>query len=114
MYGALAATLAALHRVSPAAVGLGGFGGKAGGAAYALRQAERWSAQYDASCGAGAAAPPAEEAATMRSLAQWLRANAPRDQDAAAARIVHGDYRLDNLVFHPTVRHMHELLNRRD
>ena len=102
MYDALVATLAALHAVSPATAGLGGFGGKSGGAAYCARQAARWADQYDASC---AGAPP-DEAATMRALADWLRLNAPRDEhpSASAPTIVHGDYRLDNLVFHPTVR----------
>ena len=107
VYAALAGTLAALHRVSPDDAGLSSFGGSAGGGDYAARQVERWAAQYDASS-AAPPTPPAEEAATMHSLAKWLRASAPHDDTPGRAVprrcIVHGDYRLDNIVFHPTVR----------
>jgi aminoglycoside phosphotransferase (APT) family kinase protein len=80
--------LAALHRVDFRAAGLEGFGRPEN---FAARQVARWSRQYRAS------AP--DENAAMERLIPWLEANLPVADEAA---IVHGDYRLGNLVYHPT------------
>lgn len=97
LYEAMARTLAALHGVDVSAAGLQGFGGSSQGAAYCRRQADRWAQQWRASVAACPA--PAEEDAAMRALSAWLPAHAPSQ---ARSCIVHGDFRLDNLVFHPT------------
>ncbi len=84
----MGATIAALHSVDYRAVGLEGFG-KPG--AYVARQIDRWTRQYRASETAPIAA--------MDRLIDWLPRHLP-PRDATA--IVHGDYRIDNLIFHPT------------
>ena len=84
--------IAALHRVDPVAIGLGDFG-KPGD--YVARQVGRWTKQYRA------AETETIEAADR--LIDWLPQHLPAsDGDASQARIVHGDYRLDNVIFHPT------------
>ncbi len=88
VYAELNRVIAALHRVDPAAVGLTGYG-KAGG--YVERQVKRWTQQYKA------AETETIEAADR--LMEWLPQHLPREGDT---RIVHGDYRLDNVMFHPT------------
>jgi aminoglycoside phosphotransferase (APT) family kinase protein len=80
--------LAALHLVDPAAVGLGDYG-KPGN--YFARQIDRWTKQYRAS-----ATEPIE---AMDRLIEWLPRNVPAGDEAS---VVHGDYRLDNMIFHPT------------
>jgi aminoglycoside phosphotransferase (APT) family kinase protein len=87
-YDELIRVIAALHRVDARAVGLGDFG-KWGN--YVLRQVARWSKQYQAS---GAARIPA-----MDRLIEWLPRHVPESDETA---IVHGDYRIDNVIFHPT------------
>ena len=83
--------IAALHAVDPAAVGLADHG-KAGD--YVARQVARWTRQYRA-----AETEPIEAADR---LIEWLPQHLPAsDADASRARIVHGDYRLDNVIFHP-------------
>ena len=77
--------LAALHAVDPAAAGLGDFG-RTGN--YMGRQVDRWSRQYRAS--------ETEPIDAMERLIEWLPRHLPPQ---AATTIVHGDYRLDNLVF---------------
>ena len=86
VYGAMIDMLAALHSVDPASVGLEDFGPEAN---YFLRQTERWDTQYASA--AGAAALP-----QMSRLADWLRDNLPA---TGRRTIIHGDFRLDNLVF---------------
>jgi aminoglycoside phosphotransferase (APT) family kinase protein len=88
MYDHMNAVLAALHRVDWRAVGLEGFGRPDG---YVARQIARWSRQYQAS--------RTEPMAAMDRLIEWLPAHLPAG-DAAA--IAHGDYRVGNLIFHPT------------
>lgn len=88
IYDAMNATLAALHDVDIGAAGLSDFG-KPGN--YFARQIDRWSRQYRASVD-----PPSRD---MTCLMDWLAANTPED-DAAVA-LVHGDYRLDNMMFAP-------------
>lgn len=84
--------IAALHSVDPEAVGLGDYG-KAGD--YLARQVGRWTKQYRA-----AETEPIE---AMNRLIDWLPQRIPAsDADPAVTRIVHGDYRLDNVIFHPT------------
>ena len=80
--------IAQLHSIDYAAIGLADFG-KAGN--YFQRQIERWSKQYKAS--------ETETIEAMDQLMAWLPAHIPPGEDTA---IVHGDYRLDNMIFHPT------------
>jgi aminoglycoside phosphotransferase (APT) family kinase protein len=87
-FDAMNATLAGLHCVDPAAIGLGDYG-KASG--YVARQLSRWTKQYHADEAAG-------RVAVLDRLIDWLGANVPAGDEAA---IVHGDYRCDNLMFHP-------------
>ncbi len=77
--------IAALHRVDPLSVGLGDFG-KPGN--YFERQIRRWTQQYRAS--------ETETIEAMDRLIQWLPANIPPGDETA---IVHGDFRLDNMIF---------------
>ena len=80
--------IAALHRVDYAAIGLADYG-KPGN--YFARQVDRWSRQYKAS--------ETEKIEAMDRLMEWLPSNIPASDETT---IVHGDYRLDNMVFHPT------------
>ncbi|PWT76620.1 MAG: phosphotransferase family protein [Proteobacteria bacterium] len=80
--------IAAIHAVDYVAVGLGDYG-KPGG--YFQRQISRWTKQYRAS--------ETEKIEAMDRLIEWLPNNIPPGDEAS---IVHGDYRLDNLLFHPT------------
>ncbi len=80
--------IAMLHRVDYAAIGLGDYG-KPGN--YFQRQIDRWGRQYKAS--------ETEPIEAMDRLIDWLPANVPAGE---ATSIVHGDFRLDNMVFHPT------------
>lgn len=89
IYMAMAETLARLHAIRPAAVGLGDFGRPGG---YFERQVRRWSQQLDAS-----RLPGLEE---LRELRDRVRAAIPADDGASA--IAHGDFRIGNLMFHPT------------
>ena len=87
IYEAQIDTLAALHGFDPDAVGLGAFG-KTGN--YFARQMARWTKQYRASN-----APRNEH---IEKLIDWLSDTLPPD---SPARIVHGDYRIDNMVLKP-------------
>lgn len=78
--------LAALHQVDITQVGLAEFG-KPG--SYFERQISRWTKQYLAS--------ETEQNQNIRRLIQWLEANLPPDDGRVS--LVHGDYRLDNMVF---------------
>jgi aminoglycoside phosphotransferase (APT) family kinase protein len=90
VYDEMNRVIAALHGIDPVAVGLGDYG-KAGN--YFERQIGRWSKQYLASV--------TEPIAAMERLMEWLPAHMPASaRDASQVRIVHGDFRLDNLVFH--------------
>jgi len=92
LYDEMNRVLAALHTVDFAAVGLAGYG-KPGN--YFERQIARWSKQYIASI-----TQPIE---AMDQLMKWLPQHIPAmARDPAMVSIVHGDYRMDNLVFHPT------------
>lgn len=87
VYEELARVLAAIHTVDLDAVGLADYGRPD---AYVARQVKRWSKQYVASQTA--------DVVDMNTLIEWLPANIPDDE---ATSLVHGDYRLDNLIFHP-------------
>lgn len=88
-FDAMNATIAALHGVDPESVGLGDYG-RAGN--FFERQIDRWSRQYldDAAAGRNA---------DMDTLVAWLPAHIPAGNES---RIVHGDFRCDNMIFHPT------------
>lgn len=86
IYDAMNATLAALHDVDVEAVGLADFG-KPG--SYFARQLSRWTSQYRAS--------ETETIRQMDELISWLERELPADDGVVA--LVHGDYRLDNMVF---------------
>lgn len=88
--------LASLHQADVDAIGLGNFGRRDN---YCKRQVERWGKQYIASTSAG----KPERNPKMLELISWLRQNIPvEDSSGSAAGLVHGDFRIDNLVFHPT------------
>ncbi len=86
IYDAMNQTLAAMHDIDVDAVGLGDFGFPGN---YFARQTARWIKQYKASV--------LEENADMDTLMVWLEDNMPDDDDVTA--LVHGDYRLDNMIF---------------
>jgi aminoglycoside phosphotransferase (APT) family kinase protein len=88
VYDAMNAALCRLHSFEPAAIGLGDFGR---GENYVARQVERWSKQYRAS--------ETETIEAMERLIVWLPAHIP---PAGPPRLVHGDYRLDNVILHAT------------
>jgi aminoglycoside phosphotransferase (APT) family kinase protein len=92
IYDEMNRVIAALHKVNVAAAGLADYG-KPGN--YFERQIGRWSKQYVASI-----TQPIE---AMDRLIDWLPAHMPASaRDESKVSVVHGDYRLDNLVFHPT------------
>ncbi len=88
VYDAMNATLARLHAFEPAALGLADFGR---GDNYVARQVERWSKQYRAS--------ETERIDDMERLIGWLPSHLP---PPAPVRLVHGDYRLDNIILSPS------------
>jgi aminoglycoside phosphotransferase (APT) family kinase protein len=98
IYDEMNRVIAALHTVKFAERGLANYG-KPGN--YFERQIGRWSKQYKASTdGAGPMSQPIPE---MERLVEWLpQAIPPAARDEQLVSIVHGDYRLDNLMFHPT------------
>jgi len=81
-------TLARLHQYDPEAIGLGDFG-KPGN--YFARQVERWTKQYRAS--------ETDVIPEMDRLIEWLPKTVPQQERVS---VVHGDYRLDNMIFHAT------------
>jgi aminoglycoside phosphotransferase (APT) family kinase protein len=88
IYDAMNEVLARLHRLDYAALGLADYG-RAGG--YAARQIARWSKQY--------AASQTDDVPAMTALMRWLPAHVPADDETT---IVHGDYRLENMIWHPS------------
>jgi aminoglycoside phosphotransferase (APT) family kinase protein len=87
-YDSMNDVLARLHKVDFRAVGLGDYGRPQ---AYVARQLARWSKQYEAS--------KIDEIPEMDRLIEWLRRNIPADDETT---IAHGDYRMENLIFHPS------------
>lgn len=88
IFDAMNATIAGLHKVDYQAIGLGDYG-KPGN--YFARQIARWAGQYQQDEEAG-------RFAEMDRLVQWLPENIPAGDETA---IVHGDFRIDNMIFHP-------------
>jgi aminoglycoside phosphotransferase (APT) family kinase protein len=88
MYDACADVLAKLHSVDYRAVGLTDYGKPTG---YVARQVARWSKQYVAS--------RVIDTPAMDRLMQWLPEHMPSEDEAT---IAHGDYRIGNLLYHPT------------
>ncbi|MGF6696920.1 aminoglycoside phosphotransferase (APT) family kinase protein [Paraburkholderia sp. MM5496-R1] len=94
IYDALIGTMAALHDVDVVAVGLADYG-RAGN--YFSRQIDVWTKQYRAA--------QTEDLDTMEALIDWLPAHCPAEMGKPS--LVHGDFRIDNLIFHrgtPQVR----------
>lgn len=89
IYLDMAATLARLHAIDPAEVGLGDYGRPGN---YFERQIARWSRQWAASA--------ARDIPALDALAAWLPAHLPPDDGRVA--IAHGDFRLGNMIVHPT------------
>jgi aminoglycoside phosphotransferase (APT) family kinase protein len=98
-FDAMNATIAQLHMIDPEAAGLGDYG-KPGN--YFERQIGRWSKQYFGDVEAG-------RIASMDRLADWLPQNIPADD--GEARIIHGDFRCDNMIFHPTEPRVNAVLD---
>jgi len=88
IYREMVRALAALHSVDYVAAGLSDFG-KPG--QYVARQVARWTQQYRAA--------ETEKIDAVERLIEWLPRHIPADEQTA---IVHGDFRLDNTIFHPT------------
>lgn len=87
VYLAQVDALADLHRIDPEAAGLSDYG-KPG--AYFARQVDRWSRQYRAS--------ETDPIPAMDRLMEWLPRTMPPEGET---RVVHGDFRLDNMIFAP-------------
>jgi aminoglycoside phosphotransferase (APT) family kinase protein len=89
IYAEMNRVIAALHTADYAALGLADYGRPGN---YFERQIARWSKQYQMS--------ETENIEEMNRLIEWLPHNIPPDDGATS--IVHGDYRLDNMIFHPS------------
>ena len=88
LYDEMNRVIAALHQVDVAAVGLTDYGRPG---AYLQRQIDRWTKQYRAS--------ETERIEAMERLIGWLPQHVPTDDETT---LVHGDFRIDNLIFHAT------------
>ncbi|WP_205421025.1 phosphotransferase family protein [Sphingomonas mesophila] len=94
-FDAMNATIARLHSVDPEAIGLADYGRASG---FVERQVARWGKQYETDVEAG-------RSAVMDRVLAWLRDHQPADR--GESRIVHGDFRCDNMIFdaeRPAVR----------
>lgn len=89
IYDEMVRVLAAMHNVNLEKAGLSDFG-KPGN--YFSRQISRWSEQYKAS--------ETEKNPAMDALIEWLPQHVPADDGRIA--LIHGDYRIDNMMFHPS------------
>lgn len=89
IFEAMNGAIAAMSTVDPLAIGLADYGRHGG---YVERQVARWSKQYHAS--------QTEPIPEMDALIEWLPKNLPDTPEEI--RIAHGDFRLDNLILHPT------------
>jgi aminoglycoside phosphotransferase (APT) family kinase protein len=89
VYAAAADMMARIHDVDLESVGLGDYGRTDG---FVARQLTRWTRQYQASI--------TEAIPEMDRLIDWLTANIPADDTSTRATLIHGDFRLDNMIFH--------------
>jgi aminoglycoside phosphotransferase (APT) family kinase protein len=87
IFDSMNATIAALHSIDPNSIGMSDFGRPGN---FLARQIARWSKQYRAS--------ETEPIDSMERLIEWLPKHLPPEGER---RIVHGDYRLDNIIIHP-------------
>lgn len=87
IYAAMVGALARLHTIDPQQVGLGDFAPPGN---YFERQVKRWTKQYRAS--------QTEAIDAVEKLIEWLPTRLPAQQDVS---IIHGDYRIDNMIFAP-------------
>ena len=88
IYDEMNRVISQLHTIDYAAIGLADYGRPGN---YFARQIDRWTKQYKAS--------ETEKIEAMDNLIAWLPNNIPPGDDTS---IVHGDYRLDNMMFHKT------------
>ena len=98
-FDAMNATIAQLHNYDPGAIGLGDYGRATG---FVERQVARWSKQYLADTDAG-------RLPVMDRLVDWLGKHLP--PDSGDARVVHGDYRCDNMIFAPDAPEVRAVLD---
>lgn len=96
-YMAMIDTQAALHAIDHEAVGLGDFGASGN---YAARQVERWTKQYRAS--------QTDEIPEVDRLMEWLPRTLP---EQVRSSVIHGDYRIDNLIFDPVLPKVNAVLD---
>ncbi|TMS16737.1 Acyl-CoA dehydrogenase family member 11 [Larimichthys crocea] len=89
LYVAAVEALAKLHSLDLASLSLEGYGK---GSGYCKRQVSTWTKQY--------AAAAHRDIPAMNELSDWLMKNLPANDNEVT--LVHGDFRLDNLIFHPT------------
>ncbi|WP_010219479.1 phosphotransferase family protein [Sphingomonas sp. PAMC 26621] len=85
IYDAMIDTLAKLHAIDPATIGLGGFG-RTGN--YFVRQIDRWTKQYRAA--------QTDDIPVIERLIEWLPRTVP---EQGRTSVIHGDYRIDNLIY---------------
>ncbi|MYL97440.1 phosphotransferase [Novosphingobium sp. FGD1] len=90
IFDAMNAAIAQLHAFDPEAIGLGDYGRPGN---YFARQVGRWSKQYLEDEAAG-------RNADMDAVIAWLEDNMPADDGSSS--VIHGDFRIDNMIFHPT------------
>jgi len=88
IYNEMCRVLASIHRVDLQSCGLASFGPTSG---YIKRQVTRWHTQYQKS--------KTYEIPAMEQVAKWLEENCPREEELS---LIHGDFRLDNMIWHPT------------
>lgn len=90
-FDAMNQAMAQLHNYDPVAIGLSDYGRPGN---YFSRQIARWTGQYLDD-------PDAGRDPNMDRLIEWLPANIPQDATEEVS-VVHGDFRIDNMIFHPT------------
>lgn len=97
VFNSMVDTLVRIHRVDWETLGLADYGTPGN---YMARQISRWIRQYEASC--------TQDIQSMNYLMRWLSDHIPKDD---ATTLAHGDFRLENLVFHPVEPHVTAVLD---